>query len=726
MCWSFLLVIGVLGFVVSIWVNGIKPWFDFRLGWYGVILCAISMVYLDGCCATGGLDKEYWRDSHYNDGQPGQLDCADIIPALKQLGFLFVAGYNSGNIPSLFCNNLAPSISTHTSRSTSSFSVPIENVPDYWVGFSQGSVYFEPPEVIDKHWVKHIQSTLRMISCIRVVQAQVRYKPNSPELHGETLCILSRIINMFDCEYLSISLGWDIADLSYTNKIDYTALLTEAYNTVQDVTYAIPCQISFGIIEHSDILSLIMSGVAPLRPISSVFLRSRCFEAISLLGQLALAKDYVLIIEPLAELVHIDFGLLLSSSPTCSQITINDHPTTRMFIAGLENAIKLHPELILCLSCDTIKHLCLYNAAEIQIHTLLGFEVNKDTVIHLEQLSGMNTASPIKIIAHKVVAEVQFGVPCRLFDHHRKLYTPTNLAKIGIKASTVTIYYKKPRDDVLNTTLALCQINALLKPPQIISSRLVFCDGQSLNDTNWRLDMPISIDLNHPKFEEHLGFYIRNSIPFCQNMKYCGIEISGSKVPIEKQDLRCIQVLSLFRNLDVNTLMIRNVRTRTRPTCNFILDHMMELASVKDKWSFNANLLVLDNVDICIVYWMLAHYEFAKPVKIYMLNQRFKNLGIAQVLNTPIGQHIEFIAINDFLELNEVIYYTQEENIVGFSIFNYVKSHNHSHIESLHLDKLHMRLNGIDFGHYGEILDVFSRYKITLMIGLPKLVLDEM
>ncbi|KAI5185352.1 hypothetical protein NEHOM01_0767, partial [Nematocida homosporus] len=216
-------------------------------------------------------------------------------------------------------------------------------------------------------------------------------------------------------------------------------------------------------------------------------------------------------------------------------------------------------------------------------------------------------------------------------------------------------------------------MGALSLVPASIQQREIVCLGESLNDSRWVLPEPVKISLNHELLNfKIVSFEERYYTRFCQNIHYSFIEINGDKTPTPQYFRKCTLLLSRFQSITAHQLKISNVRDTNYYSNKFDLATFQRHSSPAITWALKVRRLVLDNVDIRIIYWMLGHYELAIPTEIHIINQKFANLAIAQILTHPAFNNITALVLNELLTLNEVILFDRREEVKEFLLFNYV------------------------------------------------------
>ncbi|KAI5184375.1 hypothetical protein NEHOM01_0120 [Nematocida homosporus] len=578
------------------------------------------------------------------------------------------------------------------------------------------NIYFALPEYSDVGAATAALELLRTIAVIKLFWgkcAYVTYTTSNLDCHQINMQILSRVVNLFDCTTLELCLKPDL--VSYNRELDLGACRDEAQKTIDRAIYKSQCQLRFSSNRSLGLPALIDRGIVLLRPILGVFLVDNEVHDAPLLYHLPLVDGYSIYLLDIPSDINIDLGVLQTSAAKCSYITLETSSEAKLTLTGLENAVDKHTGLVLEADWDILTYLCNNNEAQIRVHTLLGVDVQPQTIQPMLDADQKEAPTEPKIIATTAKTLISADVPCKSMDYYKQIYTREAYAKFGIMVETINIAYEDNRTDLFETLDTLRGINALKRIPESIWLGDVQCYGKDLDGPDWKLQETVSIRLNHASLDHSLTNYTEHQhMCFCQHINYKTLEIKGGRVPCENQIGSCIRLLNAFRSITAQKLKISNARDNDQTPINFVMDKLKTPTTNHPKWPLYVGTLVLDNVDESIVYWVLQRYIFSESMHLHLLNLHFSNLAVAQILSLPEAQNITMLVVNGFPELDEVKYFNQQDKITTFSLFKYIEEEvaKDTPIESLGLHKLCLQLADANTSLYSDVLDALGVYSI--------------
>ncbi|KAI5185127.1 hypothetical protein NEHOM01_0632 [Nematocida homosporus] len=633
----------------------------------------------------------------------------EMTEQMKKLGFCFTLRKRS-----FYPIPYKPSRIVETSFNQAT----LLNTPQYEMNYVGWCMRYTLPNYKTMDQASADLEELRKISLIRVECVLVNYEIVDSVCHRLNLQILSRVINMFDCATLVVYLRSTLVGYLSIDRSVLDMCWIEAANTVAHANYMFDCQLEFGAASDCNLLSIIGYYLPLLRPISSLRLQSQQIHHLSLVRGLVLNKDYTFTLAFLPDETEIDLGVLQELVPFCQKINLQGSIESNTTLFGLENAVDRHPRMILAGNWEIFLYLGRYNKSTIRVHTLCGLDVTLDSISYMLNATEHHKPAMARIIASKAHTMVATNMPCIPLDSYGEMYNAATYARYGISVDEVCLRYKRGRNDLYETLLTLFRLGALLCVPREIVENRVVCWGEELSAPDWGLEEPVIIRLHPIRNEWVLSDYQDKYMCFCQNICYTIIKIVGMGATYKGQTTRCIEILELFQNITAHEVNISNVQNDQPGDSTFEpLTLKARRAEEYTKLQMNIGFLVLDNVNMRVIYHIFAGYNFTKLVEVHILNMRFDNLAITQLLASPEGQMIKVLLINDFLELNEVVHYQQQEKFDGFSLFRHVHEElrDHESIQNLGLDRLVMQLGNINFRLYSKVLTKLTNYGIKLL-----------
>ncbi|KAI5186740.1 hypothetical protein NEHOM01_1671 [Nematocida homosporus] len=599
---------------------------------------------------------------------------------------------------------------------------PKTNVPKYSIDCSKGSLMFKMINYTSIEQAEETLYLLREIAFIRVITVQVCAQWHGTDLHVIKIQILSRVINMFDCVVLEIAVKIEGISEMYVHTTNQFAILAEVENTAQHVNYITKCQLNIATEIDGSFWNMINFGAILWRPISTVILNDDDLCNIRLLNHLVFEKDYAISVQIYREECNIDFHFIKHSMFRCGKITITSYrQDNKITISGLEHAREWHHTIKLETSWAVFQYLCKHNPVPIHIATFVCLEFDTESAQEITAASQITTKPPACIFAHRIISKLGIREPCKEQSYYINLYTKSAYAAMGLSVHRVQFCYNPKRSDLYDTMHLFVKIGALNALPEAIKTGDVACIGQEIYKGGWKIQNPLIIQLYNPQLNNEIETYKKKYTFFCQNICYIAIKIIGSKIPNPDQVDRCLELLLLFRNINVEGLKIINVRSDSQTTTNFDGSTLRQEAAKMPKYHIQGPaILILSNVDERILYWMLGRYIFDTPTNIYILNQHFRNLAIAEVASLSSAAQLQLLTINNLAGLVEIVSDRDQSQSSGFSLFKRIKeaSQTPNLLKSLNLHKLALHADTIDLSLYDKAIRKLLDYNVQL-VSMP-------
>ncbi|KAI5187557.1 hypothetical protein NEHOM01_2269 [Nematocida homosporus] len=652
------------------------------------------------------------------------LDPGQMIKALQLLGFSYSRFNSLIGVAPYIPNKCAHPISNINLALTLDTSNTAHPAPSYVITHFDTCLQFSLPNYPDAGVALSYLKLLKKIAVIRsdkLYTMDILYASANPNCRQENLRILSRLINLLDSDNLCLqfdgNLDKEVGDID--RHLDICR--KEAQNVLDHANYKKRGRIIFSCASTSSLPNLVYSGIVFLRPIVEIVIEGHNLRSINLVSRLPLAEGYTIYLQQVSGKINIAFEFLQPPAPRCHQIAMEDYYVPVVTLTGLDNAIAAHPEIVLKANWTTLQYLGKYNIASIRVHTIIGFEGYESYEQDQSPLPSHHEHTHVeaRISAIKAIAIVSADMICRPKQHYRQIYNKALYAKYGISVKECEIIYDEDRDDLDQTISLLYKLGGLSAKPTDVITRAVHCLGETLNNPNWVCHKPVSIRLKTPQFIQNIQRYKRHSRFFCQNIRYTSIEIFGSVLPYIGQIEDCMAGLSLFHNITAERLTICNVRATNQLLTNFNLATMQIATTDPPSWYLKLKVLVLDNVDEHIIYWVLGNYNFVGSIDVYILNQRFTNLAIVQILSLPIAYSIASLVLNNVLDLDEAKHCLQLGKIKDFSVFRYIEEARESNQArtSLGIHKLLLAMFSGEEISYSDVLSKFLAYGIRYQVA---------
>ncbi|KAI5184420.1 hypothetical protein NEHOM01_0165 [Nematocida homosporus] len=683
--------------------------------WFSLGMCVL-VLFLNSASGTSEADLAIVT------AQPASPTIEDVFKTMKLIGCTFNNKIETLLIrPYIPIPPAEPGIDAVAELALSTPNNPVQdNVPSYMIEYNELSITIDLPDYPNIDSAKEALTELRKIAVIKMPATQyvsISYTVADPICHHINLQILSRLVNMFVGPTIEISLHPNQKNKAPPTELVRTACQEEAQNTIRHGAPESACQRQFSTTKNSKLQDLLISGIFVLRPIYTVFLDENEVQNTPLLIHLPLKTNYIVAISSPPKVVEIDCGFLQAINVECSRIIIDGPESTKITLTGLENATTRHPALALHMDCDTFRCLYNHNTTQVKVHTLSGLNITPESEELFYQGIQNCPFTKLWLDAIKVVSKVSKRMPCRSLAQHREYYTQESLIHYGLLVEEVDLNYEGQRDDLYQTLQVFCNICALSAMPIDVHNKSIICQGGTLCDNNWMLQERVCIQLEHPDLSFWLKRYQdKHAMCFCQNIRYRAIEIKGDECPRDNQTKDCIGLLKVFRSITAQELKITNICNNNETASDFNLDTLITETTKGPKYSLDVKILILDNVDISIIYWILGHYDLDGPIEIHILNQHFTNLAITQILAFSKAQNVKALVINDFLELDEVKYHKHPDQIQEFSLFKHVATAIQANktVQSLGLDKLSLLLGKTDFSLHNDVLEELCSYGIQI------------
>ncbi|KAI5187278.1 hypothetical protein NEHOM01_2063 [Nematocida homosporus] len=566
-------------------------------------------------------------------------------------------------------------------------------------------------------------ASLRKIASIKIAKAIIIVEEGGSNGTLLNLCILSRVVNMLDCRCLRISLLYkqrktDIRDA------DLAASLAEAQNTIKHAGNLLGCWIYFSVTQQNRLVQLLNSGITLLRPIITVYLLESEYKSVHLLPRLPLENNYHISIRAWSGIATIDFTFINNHALICHKISLGCIKSTKVKLLGLENAIEKHSKIYLVASWPVLWYIINNNGPQIRVYGVAGLNVSSSSMQQLLDASLKTDDTPRpRIIATVGVSKILKDLPCNSLDSYKRRHSSTVLAKYGICLNEIRMCYLMPRQDFGDTISFLVASKALSVPAIDLGAQDIKCCGNGLSDPSWQLQETVNFRLDDAKLDFYLLCYTTQGHGcLCQNICYNVINIIGTCAAHGQQIDKCLKLLCMLGSITAQKLSIINIHNSPNPArIRLNLNNIMRQDTIEEyKCQLNVKILVLDNVNVRIVYWLMGRYVFASSVELYLLNQHFSNLAIARILSLPRTHQITSLTLNNFLDLNEVKLYQKQNKSSKFSLFRYIEALREGNptLQGLNLHKLFLQLGNIDYAPYTDLLYRLASYQIQPLASL--------
>ncbi|KAI5184922.1 hypothetical protein NEHOM01_0473 [Nematocida homosporus] len=715
-----------------------KPGQFKAMAYWVVVGLGVWLMLLSSVCSSNVL----YNDSELNASNGLSAECLPKLPTafemmhtLASIGFMLELYGEPIRIKHYYAPPAQSKIHLLPSNPMIYPCALVNNTPLYIIEWPSDIIGFVLRAGIDKPQAMTILKELRKIAVIRIDCPPSTHACISIDCLGlnnstqpENLQILSRIVNMIYCPRIRFCFDLKLPSETDISQTQLTLCLYEAQDTIKhaDPTSTSSLKVST---EMDSSLSSLVNGVIPfLRPIIGVRFFRNEFHSIRLIKKLSLVDKYRISFEELPRVACIDLGPLHTPPSNCASISIGDFyfgmDFDKITLIGFEHGADIHSKVALEAHWNVLHYLGKYNETLIEVYTILGFDVTPKCIQAVLGASQQDLSADAWLSAVNAISKISTVLPCCAIQYYAQLYTPTTFANLGISVANVMIEYEEARDDLHYTLKTLHTAHAISSIPKVVINHELICHGENLTNSNWVLQEPVIIMLARPA-ANGLFEYMEGNEPviFCQNIVYTTIKLDGSKAPDILNEsgsglvTKCIGLFNRLQNLTAEQLILTNINILTDD--NTVTDFNIINLYIKPCMAprqFKIKTLVLDNVDVYLIYWIFIRYKFASYVDVHILNQRFANLAIAQILCHPAGQMISYLILNDFSELAEVKHHNQPYPIGSFSLFNYVqdKQGENKTTKDLRLDKLYLNISNLDYALYDEVLSKLAKCGIII------------
>ncbi|KAI5187254.1 hypothetical protein NEHOM01_2045 [Nematocida homosporus] len=591
----------------------------------------------------------------------------------------------------------------------------LDNTPSYVVSFSDKYIKFVLAPYLDQQAAIRVLCVLRRIAAIRATHVVICYQ-TTRDCCCENLQILSRLANMFECTEIEFCFDWQQKANKNSVAWDLITCCNEAINTLNHTNRS-PLHLSVLVTGCSmRSLETMLCGIIILRKLLSISFFGEYISNISYITTLPLIECYHIRFNWDHGVRVIDLGFLQAFPNQCSMIILKTINPIGLSLTGLENLMTNHSRLILFSHWPIIRHLGEHNSTPIRVFGLIGIE---DSTASIQEMLGKRQVAappPPQLFATYAVCCPTTTLPCDILGYCKHIYTREALANCGISTRILLHIYEQNRLDLYTTLNILYQAKALLMIPEKIQRREIVCLGDKLSDPRWVLKEKVDLKLtNYTADDAHVFF--------CQNIYYTDISIGNQAGPECYYKLnKCLKVLNLFQNIKADKLRLLNIYEDVQVTNHFDMNILLREMNTRPCYRLCLQVLVLDNVDIRILYWMLTKYVFVVPFELHVLNMRFTNLAIAQILSLPQANNIKQLVMNDFVSLNEVKYFKRQTKITGFSLFKHMMGpmRKEMTVKDFILDKLLLWVSPAESKVHSTVLRALAVYGIQNQIVLSK------
>ncbi|KAI5185116.1 hypothetical protein NEHOM01_0621 [Nematocida homosporus] len=654
-------------------------------------------------------------------------ESAKMVARLKKLGF----GPFEDNSTVLIKSY---SLEQPTTAETSANPSPSPTIPEEtdlsgvsMVDTNSKSIEFIMPEYSSADEASAAFALLNTIAVIKVLRALITYTEVKSEWYETNILIVTRVINMIQCDELQLDLKC-ITERNAENQSICDASLREAKKVV-DLIPKLPSTL------------VVMSDTFPqgnnnVIAIQQQFLSIHFYQIDKLprnIDHLCLRDDFNVVVFPNPTQPTINLTFLSRTSTKCSEITIKAAGEQHLLIVGLERRIKQHEGIKLVIDWVDLQRMSNTSKHQIHVHTII---VQADGPLYTN-LPGLSKSQPkpgrSRIFAEKIVVLAGTLFPCKASESSIDNYIRVACVKYGISIKTTEVRYQADRSDFCETLRTLCTLGALPKLEEESYSDNS-CLGYKLKDAD---HITIAVPVNFLVFPIYYGhchidpncfhLKIRENQYFCQHIHYTDINITGEHKCLGLIPTLAIDILSQFRDITAKKLTIKNIRKHCY-TGSFSLTELNKvIASERHQYNMKVDVLTLDNVDDMIVHWVLGKYAFVGSVEVHILNQSYKNLAITQILSHWKARNIVKLVLNDLFEVKDINPDTFENPTTSdqkldldknYHFFSYVakKEQEGYRLQNLCLYKLVLQLGIIDRDLYAKVLSKLASLKVQCQI----------
>ncbi|KAI5187968.1 hypothetical protein NEHOM01_2466 [Nematocida homosporus] len=676
--------------------------------WTAIRLCVL-LVLLHWTSIVSGSNMEIY--------QPGLPSSEEILKSLKKIGFSW--SFNGTNPRVVFCSSEETPESTPTPDVTDNTN-PNSTQPNsslrYAIVEPTLHLYYTLPIYPDSPAIALHE--IRKITMINAEDVEINYNRASIAFHKECLVLLCRLLNLFVCKELKFTVNYYENLDKYKGGFDLDRGRKEAKNAI-DWDDSTPFHLTINSDMASNaLLKYIFNGLVILRPVSGITLPSKYVPDLSgYLKPLSLSSNYTLIIRYEKRNVKINLKRIQKAAHKCAKIIFDIHEVSDPVITGLEEEVPAKsPTIILTGSGHSIQYIAKHNRSRVKVHVLVYNTFHSGFIKSLIKAAKAKKASKSRIVAGKAILALSDSTPCDFPAYHKQVLTTETFAKSGIAVKDIEFKYEDGRWDFSAELESLVYYKVLSEMPTNLAGKNIVCLGHALSDPCWELKEVVDLKLN--KF----GLW-----PICPNIRYTTLSISGDKNPDQNHTCACNGLLRHLRSINAQELRISNVRDCPSTNTNFDMAKLeSDLANLL-KHNLNVEILILDDVDECILYRMLGCYDFtcSKLTEIHLLNHRFTSLAIAQILTLPMAKKISKLVIDGISRLNEIKHFHQRKELNEFSLFNYLekrkgKRKGKKETEEIDLHKLVLRPEPTIFDSYNIPLQALRGLGVQVLTSSDK------
>ncbi|KAI5187820.1 hypothetical protein NEHOM01_2392 [Nematocida homosporus] len=600
--------------------------------------------------------------------------------------------------------------------------------PSYVIHTSLRRITFHLPTYPDATRAQAALEELRKIAVLKTCYATVEFSGYNPILTQYNMLILCRVVNMLSCERICFWFaGCQMLD-GYTDGLNVNECQAEAQKTVE---HAGRPEIHLTIVPSWQALpfeKFMLINLVVLRPILTLKLNySHIAKFSTYLESIPFQDRYTLKINwTPGPKGCFDLEALRFSHHNCKMIEIKIQKPSKLDQLTLKNLPDKDPPIALMADWSDIRRIAMVNDSPTKVHTIITNWDGPYTIQEMKTAYTLPKRPKAGLIATKMIINAGRGSPCAPHTDCQVIYIKT-LRKHGISVECLELNYANGRQDFHSALNWLSRINTSSEELIGWNDRLPECRGHALSNPLWWHVAPLNIQLD--KISNWWTDYSYS----CQHIRYTTINICGAKKPAANQLSLCIEALDWFKNITAHELCISNVRTDE--ACSE-LEELETLLNRYPKYHINLNKLVLDKVDLRLVYRMLYQCLFACQTEIHIINHNLPNLAVAKVLAHNETRNITKLVIVGLNNLIEASPDSQENTTEGFSLFNYVKDYEGMKTpQELGLHKLFLQQGYLD-PHIPTLQDIKAfgvqvmpnlaeQYNAMVQFGQPSLIHDK-
>ncbi|KAI5186750.1 hypothetical protein NEHOM01_1681 [Nematocida homosporus] len=280
---------------------------------------------------------------------------------------------------------------------------------------------------------------LNTIAAIKVPVASIEYTDVEPEWRQTCILIVTRIINMIECEKLKLNLKCNLKCNS-TNQSIYNASLCEAEGVI-GLTPKSPCAlVAWG---NTILSNWGANAIAIKQRFSSIHFHP-VDKLAHHLDNLCLTKDFKATVSLSSKKTEVNLEYLSRIPTNCSEITIKATYKQCPLIVGLEDCTARYKDIKLLISWRNLLSLGAISKDNFHVHTIMIQENTFDPLKVYEPWRLLKDTK-YRIFADKIVIPERPSVPSKFGDPTIYNQIRDELALYSISVKIIEIHYQNGR-----------------------------------------------------------------------------------------------------------------------------------------------------------------------------------------------------------------------------------------------------------------------------------------